>query len=178
MNYNLLKIDDLKELLRERGLSVTGRKQQLIDALIEYDAKLEALNNDPIDIIEEGSMEKECSVIPSIDNNHIKSNKSEGKVSIYSIQSLSEKERIELRKQKFGTTLTIESEPERRLARIKRFGTNIEDDKKLLRAARFGIRTELDKIEYRKKRFGSTSNIINIDHKKKIEARKLRFGLK
>ncbi|KAL7066437.1 SAP domain-containing protein [Cryptosporidium serpentis] len=178
MNYNLLKIDDLKELLRERGLSVTGRKQQLIDALIEYDAKLEALNNNPIDIIEENSMEKEYSVAFSVDNSNIESNKNEGKVSIYSIQSLSEQERIELRKQKFGTTLTMDSEPERRLARLKRFGTNIEDDKKLLRAARFGIRSELDKIEYRKKRFGSISNLIDIDHKKKIEARKLRFGLK
>jgi poly [ADP-ribose] polymerase len=39
MDYNTLKVVELKELLKERGVSVVGKKQTLVDALNDYDAE-------------------------------------------------------------------------------------------------------------------------------------------
>ncbi|KAH8585026.1 SAP domain-containing [Cryptosporidium sp. chipmunk genotype I] len=98
-------------------------------------------------------------------------------ICISDVNQLSEKERIELRRQKFGAC-EPSTEAEKRLARSKRFGTTSEDDKRKLRQERFGMISETDRIKNRKERFGTMSRVNDPDHEKKIQARKLRFGLK
>lgn len=98
-------------------------------------------------------------------------------ICIDEINHLTEKERIELRRQKFGKCEQL-SEIEKRLARSKRFGVTSEEEKKKIRRARFGMVSETDKIRNRQERFGIMPRKIDPDHDKKIQARKLRFGLK
>ncbi|OII70806.1 uncharacterized protein cubi_00951 [Cryptosporidium ubiquitum] len=190
MNYNTLKIDELKELLKERGLSVTGRKQQLVQALIDYDTQNSQANSTVATTLTTTSVttEKEepegpTAVLNSeiqIDQVEKNSNITDSlrqTICINDVNQLSEKERIELRRQKFGTC-EPSTEAEKRLARSKRFGATSEYDKRKLRQERFGMISEADKIKNRRERFGTMSRVNDPDHEKKIQARKLRFGLK
>ncbi|KAH7649688.1 hypothetical protein FG379_000948 [Cryptosporidium bovis] len=199
MNYQSLKIDELKELLKEKGLSVVGRKQQLIQALIIHDSQNNvnnssftddsslcsankegsSVNNKDADKIEENSgnkVEQEMKTNKSELNTEL-SNKIKPTICINDVNQLTEQERIELRRQKFGICESL-TEDQKRLARMKRFGFRSESDKLRLRRERFGMISESDKIRQRKERFGTISKAVDSEHEKKIQARKLRFGLK
>lgn len=196
MNYQSLKIDELKELLKNRGLNVTGRKQQLIQALINYDnqndlsdslsteglnqkyeekegsdyhnAKVEDNLKDAVDI---DLKKKETETI------ELESNRVNPTICISDINNLTEQQRVELRRRKFGSCVPL-TENQKRLSRMERFGIISEADKLRLRKARFGITSEADKIKLRKERFSTTIKEFDPEHEKKIQARKLRFGLK
>ncbi|KAK9173449.1 SAP domain protein [Cryptosporidium meleagridis] len=190
MNYNTLKIDELKELLKERGLSVTGRKQQLVQALIDYDSQNNRTDSKVPAATAATSVtteKEEFDESMTTSSNEVKTDQGEKNVTvsepvrqticISDVNQLSEKERIELRRQKFGACVPS-TEAEKRLARSKRFGATSEDDKRKLRQERFGMISEADKIKNRRERFGTMSRVNDPDYEKKIQARKLRFGLK
>ncbi|KAF7459160.1 SAP domain-containing protein [Cryptosporidium felis] len=177
MNYSTLKIDELKELLKERGLSATGRK-----ALLDYDSQ-QSLTKTPAKTKEDESLQetekaRECEMkIDEEEGSFPDADPSGQTICISDVNRLSEKERIELRRQKFGVCEPT-SESEKRLARSRRFGTTSERDKLKIRQERFGMASEDEKIRNRRERFGTSSQPYDPEHERKIQARKLRFGLK
>ncbi|KAH8738643.1 hypothetical protein FG386_000638 [Cryptosporidium ryanae] len=196
MNYQSLKIDELKELLKEKGLSVVGRKQQLIQALIVHDSQ-NSQNNSLSAVDSELGSVNERDKVKGVDktdkdlgskvDQEMKISEDEANIEhrskvkpticINDINQLTEQQRIELRRQKFGTCDSL-TEDQKRLARMKRFGFKSETDKLRLRKERFGIISESEKIRQRKERFSSMSKVVDPEQEKKIQARKLRFGLK
>ncbi|KAJ1612550.1 hypothetical protein OIY81_570 [Cryptosporidium canis] len=188
MNYSALKIDELKELLKERGLSVTGRKQQLVQALVDYDSErgqsgdsvastdgAVSMQTEQKSEESSGDADSEMKVEGEEQDSGEASPEKQAKC-MSDISLLSEQERIALRRQRFGICEAL-TEADKRAARSKRFGTASEDEKRRLRQARFAVTSEADKIKSRRERFG-VSGLNDPDLEKKINARKLRFGLK
>lgn len=162
----------------------------MVQALIDYDSQNSQVNSTVTTTVVTTSVitEKEESEEPTaVSDIGIQIDQGEKSVNvtdqlrqticISDVNQLSEKERIELRRQKFGAC-EPSTETEKRLARSRRFGATSEDDKRKLRQERFGMISEADKIKNRRERFGTASKVNDPDHEKKIQARKLRFGLK
>ncbi|KAF4731254.1 hypothetical protein FOZ62_001061, partial [Perkinsus olseni] len=178
--YTALKLKELQNLCKEKGLQVIGRKDVLISRLVEYDAANAA---------EE--------VTPDVDGKKDTSSSSPRKIST-GVSGSPRKSVVEAGAQQvtpgktiISTTVDAEatkvsptaekSEEQRRLERAKRFGTETVEDKKLERALRFGMvskETEEAKMKARAERFASAQDTENPDEE---AARKLkraqRFGM-
>ena len=60
-DYNKLKVTELKEILKERGIPQTrlSRKQQIVDALEKHDAEQGVQDEAPAAVVEEQAEEAE-----------------------------------------------------------------------------------------------------------------------
>lgn len=189
VDYSKLKVAELKKLLKDQGLPITGTKPQLIERLQEAGAA----------VIEDGDA---APADATLDEEALLSETAEEKAASKAVTApaakakpaakpateaakVPEKEVVE------ASATEVKSDKDKQLERAKRFGGSVSEDvKKQLRAEKFGIvsaeskKSEADaKKASRAERFGlpveaakGDATAVPVD-KEKLEARAARFGV-
>ncbi|KAF4674924.1 hypothetical protein FOL47_008513 [Perkinsus chesapeaki] len=183
--YSNLKLKELQNLCKEKGLQVIGRKDTLISRLVEHDAAQEGgSSNTPKKIPTSSSSPKKSKVAvtsgdssspcKTVISTSVEADETKVQIESFPAANLS---------QAHVSPTGQKSEEQRRLERAKRFGTESVEDKKIERAMRFGIvskETETAKRKARAQRFGEQEEgeeeDLDEEAAKKLK-RAQRFGL-
>ena len=154
-------VNELIEILKSKGLSTAGEKDELVDRIINREIDLLIEDEDDYD------NDNDDDNSASNENNTTATKTTVQQGGDAPLDKLTQEERIKKRIEKFG----VVSPSEKLKQRAERFGIVNEKDKLKQRAERFGIVDEKDKLKQRAEKFG----IVSDEEKKKNRLK--RFGM-
>ncbi|XP_014272605.1 SAP domain-containing ribonucleoprotein isoform X2 [Halyomorpha halys] len=202
-DYSKMKVNDLKKILKNRGLPMTGNKQELVERLQSIEAPSEDLldGSDGEDVLEDGDLERELDESCLMGDDTVMEKSEDKTESTEKEEKNEEKEEpassSPVKTQASEALKTPEDNPtngtsneeaevpnttqQKRKISLKPGSTDAsEADKKKLRAERFGGGADIsvnEALKKRAERFGILSPAeVKKQHLEKLQARKLRFG--
>ncbi|KAL3832336.1 hypothetical protein ACJMK2_023988 [Sinanodonta woodiana] len=192
-----LKVAELKQILKERGLPQTGTKNELIERLTkdqdESDSPVEenvsvptsvtVEEEEPVSEVPKPAPAKEVVVPVQIEKDPVKVaspvviTKITTDVKPVPIASMSVEERLKLRAGRFGAV----AEDSKKKLRAERFGTSaapVSSGKVSMNSSLSANPTDVEKLKKRAERFGAvvSSTLSKVDEQEKLQKRKQRFG--
>ncbi|KAK3603152.1 hypothetical protein CHS0354_042983 [Potamilus streckersoni] len=189
-----LKVAELKQILKDRGLPQTGTKNELIERLTKDQDESDSPVEEIVSVTTSVTVEEPITDVPK---------PVPAKEPVVPVQA--EKEPVKVVGPAVIAKITTDIKPvsissmsaeERLKLRAGRFGSVGEDSKKKLRAERFGTSaapvssgkvsvnslsansTDVEKLKKRAERFGTvvSSTLSKVDEQEKLQKRKQRFG--
>nr|ADD24309.1 SAP domain-containing ribonucleoprotein [Lepeophtheirus salmonis] len=202
VDISSMKVADLKKELKKRGLSMEGKKQELIERLLLDDSRNksggeEFLGDEEADkLLKEEDETHEKSALDEEEEETLNSEPPKKKVAInrditiptqLGVTSTQEEDNQKESTSASPTDHTKMNDEDKSNARKERFGIETPsstDDQKSVRAARFGIEeastpVDMDKLKQRSERFGQvdSSAIKKMEDAERIKKRQERFGV-
>ncbi|XP_052800405.1 SAP domain-containing ribonucleoprotein-like isoform X2 [Mya arenaria] len=179
-DFSKLKVTELKKLLKEQGLPITGSKSDLVERLsgtmkvaTAEGADLEdAVLDENVDLTEPAAKPKIEPITASAKTDTKEEPNTEDKEATTKpiSTSLTPAERLKLRAERFG----VVNEDMKKQLRSERFGSKKEGGSK----AGAGSGADVDVLKKRAERFGQvlSSSLSKVDEDERIRKRKERFG--
>ncbi|XP_052800396.1 SAP domain-containing ribonucleoprotein-like isoform X1 [Mya arenaria] len=194
-DFSKLKVTELKKLLKEQGLPITGSKSDLVERL-SGTMKVESLDSDALiddkllETTAEGADLEDAVLDENVD---LTEPAAKPKIEPITASAKTDTKEEPNTEDKEATTKPISTSltpAERLKLRAERFGVVNEDMKKQLRSERFGSKKEggskagagsgadVDVLKKRAERFGQvlSSSLSKVDEDERIRKRKERFG--